>query len=344
MEETVSTALDPRLIEEEIARIREREASPFSAGTKTNLFTLLVFRDRPATDPGDPVEAALQFLLGRRPARIITIVRAPGAATEAWVSGRCFPDRRNRGVCFEEVRIDAGDDGLGADPGAWAPLVIRDLPVFAWLASAVDGWRPTVDAAAELIDKILVDSTSAFPPAGPGGDDLAARLRELSAGGRVVADFAWRRGKVLREQTARAFDPPEMRPEIQLARSVRLYGGSASEAQLYFRWLRARLGRDIRTEHAWEGPLTEGFRVTIGIEGATDVEIGCTKGGCLSRGEEKGAYRFPSDGEILMEEVDSLLRDPIFIQAVGAGEASPRAASPRAAPPRAAPPREASHA
>ncbi len=49
MEEAVSVALDPRLIEEEIARIREREATPFSAGTKTNLFTLLVFRDRAPT-------------------------------------------------------------------------------------------------------------------------------------------------------------------------------------------------------------------------------------------------------------------------------------------------------
>ena len=49
------------------------------------------------------------------------------------MSGRCFPDKRNRGVCFEEVRIESGDDGLGADPGAWAPLLIRDLPVFAWM-------------------------------------------------------------------------------------------------------------------------------------------------------------------------------------------------------------------
>ncbi len=325
----MSAALDPHLVEQEIARIREKESSPYSSGTKTNLYTLLIFRNTPGTDPGDPAEAALQYLLGRRPARIITIVAAPGGKTEAWVSGRCFPDRRNRGVCFEEVRISAGDDGVGADPGAWAPLVIRDLPVFAWLPdgragpggrAGQDRWRQTISSAAALIDKLLVDSSRVFPDAQPDGDAVLSWLSEIASGGQLVADFAWRRGKVLREQTARAFDPPEMRQEIPLIRRARLYGGSASEALLYFRWLQARLGRDIQVEHAWGGPLTEGFRITLGIEGAHDVDIGCTKGGCLSRGEEKGAYRFPSDGEILMEEMDSVARDPVFMQVLAARE------------------------
>jgi glucose-6-phosphate dehydrogenase assembly protein OpcA len=138
----------------------------------------------------------------------------------------------------------------------------------------------------------------------------------MAAVSHLLADFAWRRGKVLREQTARAFDPPEMRTLVPRARSVRLYGGSAAEAEMYFRWLDARLERHIIAEHAWAGPLNEGFRITIGIEGEKDVDIGCTKGGCLSRGEEKSAYRYPSDGEILLEEVDSTTRDPVFSQVI----------------------------
>jgi hypothetical protein len=320
VEAAVSAILDPRVIEQEIARIREKEASPFAAGTKTNLFTLLIFRGELSSVPGDPVEAALQYLLGRRPARIITIVGGQSGQTEAWVSGRCFPDRRNRGVCFEEVRISAGEDGVGGDPGAWAPLVIRDLPVIAWLAAPVDPWRTTLAAASDLIDKIIVDSSRILPPPRAGGEDLAAALRSIAAGGQTLSDFAWRRGKVLREQTARAFDPPDMRPQVPAIQRVRVHGGSAAEAELYFRWLRARLGRDLQTEHAWVGPLTEGFRITIGIDAASDVEIGCTKGGCLERGEEKGAYRFPSDGEILLEEVDAVARDPVFLQVLATRE------------------------
>jgi hypothetical protein len=321
VEAVVNAPLDPRVIEEEITLIREKESNPYSAGTKTNLFTLLVFRREGAVAPGaaDTVETALGFLLGKRPARIITITRVSAPRTEAWVSGRCFPDKRNRGVCFEEVRIEAGDDGMGMDPGAWAPLLIRDLPVFAWVPDGPGDtgapWEASLRGAAGLIDKLLVDSSRSPAAAGPSGDPLGAllRLRESTGSAFPLSDFAWRRGRVLREQTARSFDPPDMRPHLPSLRGVKLYGGSPSEASLYFHWLQARLGRSLGTDHAAAGPLAEGFRVTFTIEGQPDLDIGCTKGGCLSRGEEKGAYRFPSDGEILLEEVDTLVRDPIFL-------------------------------
>jgi len=320
----MSAVLDPRAIEEEIARIREKESNPYSSGTKTNIFTLLIFRSPKPRVPGaaDHVETVLQFLLGKRPARIITIERARAATTEIGVSGRCYPDRRNRGVCFEEVRIQSGDDGVGADPGVWAPLVIRDLPVFAWMPDDVEesaGERsPALRGAAGLIDKLLLDS-SRSTSAQASVMELMQGMRDATADAFLVSDFAWRRSKVLREQTARSFDPAEMRPLLGSVRSVQLYGGSRMEAWLFFLWLRARLGREIPGDHAWEGPLSEGFKVSFKLEGAPTVEIGCTKGGCLSRGEEKGAFRFPTDGEILLEEVDTLARDAVFGQVLSRG-------------------------
>ena len=324
----MSAPLDPRVIEQEIIRIREKESNPYSSGTKTNLFTLLIFRTEGDVAPGaaDPAEAALQYLLGRRPARIITINRAHAAATEAWVSGRCFPDRRNRGVCFEEVRIESGDDGVGVDPGAWAPLVIRDLPVFAWVPSGrtLEGqpWERALMDAAGLIDKLLVDS-SRFPPSEKGGEAAVKALHALwqrTSPSFMLADFSWRRGRVLREQSARTFDPPGMRPLLSSVLGVRLFGGLPADAALFFRWLHVRLGRTIGTEHAVPGPLSEGFKITYFVDGKPDIDIGCTRGGCLSSGEERGAYRFPSDGEILLEEVDSLARDPVFREVISHAE------------------------
>jgi hypothetical protein len=328
VEETVS--LDPRAIEQEITLIREKESNPYSAGTKTNLFTLLVFRRQDAAAPAaasgalsslgtaDPAERALTFLLGKRPARIITVTRVSAPRTEAWVSGRCFPDKRNRGVCFEEVRIEAGDDGMGMDAGAWAPLLIRDLPVFAWMPDGPeiqDAWAASLRSAEGLIDKLVVD-TSRAETGWTGGEATGLRallrLRETTAGTIPLSDFSWRRGRVLREQTARSFDAPEMRLLLGSVRAVRLYGGSPSEASLYFHWLQSRLGRSLAVEHSAAGPLGEGFRATFTVDGAPEVDIGCTRGGCISRGEEKGAYRFPSDGELLLEEVDTLVRDAVF--------------------------------
>ncbi len=319
----MSALLNPRVIEQEIARIREKESNPYSSGTKTNLFSLVIFRQEGAIQTGkpDPAESALQFMLGKRPARIITITKARSPQTEVWVSGRCFPDKRNRGVCFEEVRIESGDDGVGLDPGAWAPLLIRDLPVFAWIPDGLGAdegtWEAALLKAAGLIDKLLVDSAR-LPSGGAtdyGGALSALReLRERTAGAFLLSDFSWRRSRILREQTARAFDPPGMRPFLASIQSVRLYGGSEFEASLFFLWLRVRLGKQIPVEHAAAGTLAEGFRVTFTITGAPDLDIGCTKGGCLSRGEEKGAYRFPADGEILLEEVDTLSQDPVFVE------------------------------
>jgi hypothetical protein len=322
VEKTVSALLNPRVIEQEIARIREKESNPYSSGAKTNLFTLVIFRQQGAVPPGepDPVETALQYMLGKRPARIITITRTRAPQTEVWVSGRCFPDKRNRGVCFEEVRIESGDDGVGLDPGAWAPMLIRDLPVFAWIPDGLgtdEGtWEGALLKAAGLIDKLLVDSArlSADHTGKIGGLYAVRELRERTAGAFLLSDFSWRRSRILREQTARAFDPPGMRPLLASVQSVRLYGGSEFEASLFFLWLRVRLGKEILVEHAAAGALAEGFRVTFKITGATDLDIGCTKGGCLSRGEEKGAYRFPTDGEVLLEEVDTLSRDPVFVE------------------------------
>ena len=191
-------------------------------------------------------------------------------------------------------------------------------------------WEGSLRSADGLIDKLLVDSSRSAAAGGaagdgPGAGDGAAELRALvqlqerTAAAIPLSDFSWRRGRILREQTARSFDTPDMRRQLAVMRAVRLYGGSRMEAWLYFQWLGTRLGQDIPADHAWEGPLTEGFRLTFTIDGAPAVDIGCTKGGCLSRGEEKGGYRFPSDGEILLEEVDALSRDVVFNEVLAGG-------------------------
>lgn len=328
----MSGDLDPRSIEREIARIREKESNPFAAGAKTNLFTLVRIRDK-AGGTGDPSEAALQFLLGKRPARIITIERTAAARTEASVSGRCFPDRRNRGVCFEEVRIDSGDDELGLDPGAWTPLLVRDLPVYLWwlpgLAAGAGAVPAPIRGAAELIDKLIVDTSPAGEAAGAELGALA-RLRAATGGVFEISDFSWRRGRVLRELSARAFDPPEMRPRLAELRGVDLGGASRAEALLFFSWLSSRLGwspaggdggnpafrdidgNEVRPTHEGRGPLSGGFMLCFRFARGERLDISCSGSGCVCSGEERGAYRFPSEGELLLEEVDSLSRDAIF--------------------------------
>jgi hypothetical protein len=315
--------------------MRERESGPYASGTRASLFTLLIFRAGESVALPDPVEEALGHLLGRRPARVIRISPTGDGRTEAWVGGRCSPDGRERGVCLEEVDIQAGGDGVGADPGAWSPLLLRGLPVYAWLPDGLHPakagpWEAVLSGAAGLIDGLVVDSSRAVPEAdGPeqaraataaasAEDPLRGIARICGAvdGAFPIADFSWRRGRVLREQCARAFDPADMRPLLSAVTGVRLLGGSPAEARLFFRWIDGRLSRHVPAEHAGPGPLADGFAVRFAIDGSPDREIGCTRGGCLSRAGETAGYRAPSDGEMLMEAVDAMAPDPLFLESV----------------------------
>ncbi len=342
--EAAVNGLDPRLIEAEILRMREREAGPFGAGARAVLFTLVVFR----SNPRPPASEALEYLVGKRPARLIVIEASDAGATSASVGGRCFPDALDRGVCLEEITIRRGADALGSDPGIWAPLLIRDLPVLAWVQGRVRPLPPLLTAEAGLVDKLIVDTGSG---AALGENPLDA-LRELSAfrsaarGAAAVSDLSWRKTAPLRVQTARLFEPEKNRPLLRSISGVTLRGCSRAEALLFFLWLAAALdwtpaadldgfagaegrkpaaagftggaGAPIRTEHLPSAEAGDGFSVELAFAGEKrGLSVACGRSGCVSLDGGDGAYRLPPDGEVLLKEVDRTAQDPLFAGVLG---------------------------
>ncbi len=360
-----AAALDPRTIETEIARIRERESNPYLAGIRTTLFNLVIVRaDRPPAPAGDgagrdravtegpaadPVSPILDSLLGKRPARIITIEEGGKERTSVFVSGRCFPDARNRGVCFEEIRIMNGADGLGMDTGTWFPLVIRDLPIFLWWLGPLSPLPPFILAASQIVDKLIVDTSYGSLP----GEDPLPVFKELSLvpqktrGAMKVSDLAWKRTRVLRECAARLFDPGAARARLSHISRVSLSGCSRAEALLYFAWLASRLGWKAASEtraplafgtrgaafadaagnriealHEGESPLFTGFRTAFSFsDGGEDLEVSCAGNGCVESGDMKTTCRFTEEGEALTEEVDGLEEDAALLEAYAAAAA-----------------------
>jgi len=345
----MSTTLDPRAIEREIGRIRERESNPYSSGIKTNLFNLVIFAGH--GDAGAQAAGpALQDLLGRRPARIITIDRA-GTGREstngqagAAVSGRCFPDARSRGVCFEEISIFG--EGLTEDIGAWAPLLIRDIPVYAWvLGRPAQGSLAPVVEAAEFIDKLIVDTSAGGSPA-EALDAIRALQAARLASRRsiVVSDFSWQRTRALRVAAARAFDPPEARGRLAEIREVSVAGLPPAEGAMFFLWLASRLGwKRVNGRPAGERSIglprfhdSRGVRITLSGAGARDE--GARDEGARDEGARdkaapaEAALRFlhgeplllsarrAADGEILLTEVDNLHQDALLEDALALAE------------------------
>jgi hypothetical protein len=308
----MSAIMDPRAIEREIGRIRERESNPYSSGVKTNLFNLVIFAGQ--GEAGAQAAApALQHLLGKRAARVITIDgEGAGQSTGAVVSGRCFPDVRSRGVCFEEIGISGGAPGTNI--GAWAPLLIRDIPVYAWRLG-----RPTRESlapvleAAEFIDKLIVDSSAGLSRASAREAIHAlGAFRSAVRRSVVVSDFAWRRTHALRVQAARAFDPPETRARLGEIREVSVVDLPPAEGALFFLWLASRLGWAPGQGPTLRGSATEAKGAAGNAPAPrTAAELHFSNGEPLVLGAKP-----VSDGEILLAEVDSLYQDALLEDAL----------------------------
>ncbi len=369
MPPSTAAALDPRTIETEIARIRERESNPYLKGIRTTLFNLVIVRadgvaalgrgSTPALGRGstpakgvraDPVSPVLDSLLGKRPARIIEIEEGGKERTSVFLSGRCSPDARNRGVCLEEIHIMGGKDGLGMDTGTWFPLVIRDLPVFLWWLGPLSPLPPLILEASQIVDKLIVDTSYCSLL----GEDPLPVFKELSLvpqktrGAMKISDLAWKRTRVLRECAARLFNPEAARARLSFISRVTLSGCSRAEALLYFAWLESRLewkaasmtrasfdfgmrglaftdaaGNGIEAVHEGGAPLSAGFRTVFSFsDGGGDLEVSCAGNGCVESGDMKSACRLTEEGEALMEEVDALEQDAALLEAYAAAAAA----------------------
>jgi hypothetical protein len=325
----LTPGIDPRRIEAEIVRVREREAGGFGGGVKTSLFNLVV-----ASPPGERVENEVDGLLGRRPARIIRISREPAVGVGASVSGRCSVGTLDQGVCLEEIDLAAGEDPLGAGAGAWTPLLVHDIPTFLWLAGR---WTPAglpssdCEAAAHA-DKLIVDSSRTDDPTG--AFRALRRLRAATRGRLTVADLAWSRTLPMRVQAARAFEPPAARDALDSLTSVRIEGAEPAEALLFFLWLASRLawqpveggaapkfrdaaGRAVTLVHEAPGPLARGLRLWFIADGRT-IEVSCSANGCAEIEGDRGPWRIVSDRELLLGELDVTKQDPLLEHALGA--------------------------
>ncbi len=259
--------LDPRTIEAEIQASVDRTSDGLA---RACLFNIVLF-DRVARP--SRLAAAVDYLLGRRPARVLHIQSGYEGPTDAQVSARCYPDRRNRGVCFQEVHILNGSDNRGLDPGSWTALLIRDLPVFALAADPTRPLASEAAALAQIADKVIFDSAeghsgrpwdffaelarregvvepSARPPGSPGrGAGGAPGLTLSSSPGGPgpgpsagLTDLAWLRLLSLRRGIARAFDYERAQGLWGALSAVDVTGGPLAEATLVALWLASRLG------------------------------------------------------------------------------------------------------
>jgi glucose-6-phosphate dehydrogenase assembly protein OpcA len=235
------------------------------------------------------VEAAERTLEGlgeRHPSRTVILVPIPDEpdGIDARLSVRSFPVG-DRAVSSEVIELTLRGERSLAPASVVLPLTISDLPVFLrWRGEPRFG-ETQWEQLVGVADRVIVDSSE--------WENLRyhelADVFELTA----VSDIAWARTDELRISLA-AHWPAIASQEI-------LVSGPRAEAALLRGWLSARLDRDL-------APVQPAGELGVRLAGEEVVP-------------QHADDRTPSD--LLSAELDKLVRDLIYEQAVFAQGALP---------------------
>ncbi len=324
--------VDVTAVEQELARI-QRELT--SSEVRTSLFNLVVFSsDAEKTMAND----ALNYLLGKRAARVIHIVNsgADGSRPDESgldVSARCFIDAERKSVCFQEIVITNGLDGAGGAPGTWVPLLVRDIPTFILWQDTLCDKQDLLAHAQEQAEKLLVDTEQSVALGDPEDAILEVVRRIAVTDGIPVSDFAFKRLRILQRLVASAFDDPRRTPLLDEISSVYLAGTSSLAGRLFSLWLADRLGwtidgvhfrdrrnRPVTFNHAEEALGCE-LEVHIDLVTSERIHITTQTAGCADvdypEGEQSHpVVSMPGNGELLLEEVDAIGSDALYRNAL----------------------------
>jgi glucose-6-phosphate dehydrogenase assembly protein OpcA len=268
-------------IERELAARRIDDQS--AARQRTSVMTHI------AWVPEEWVEAAEDVLTGlaeRHPSRTIVLFPQSGeGGLEGEVSVESFRTREDRSVCTDTIRIRLHGASAAHPASVVEPLVIPDLPVFLRWRGLPPFGESAFEELANLVDRLVVDSTEWPDLPQPYGDFANVFGRA------AVSDIAWARTSRWRLMLASLW------PQISDVRLIKVQG-TLAQAHLLAGWLRSRLERQIEMEH-------EPAEKLVGVE--LDGEPAPFPPGDPPR---------PAD--LLSDELDKLSRDPVYEAAVRA--------------------------
>jgi glucose-6-phosphate dehydrogenase assembly protein OpcA len=158
----------------------------------------------------DRVVRAMMSLGIRHPSRAIVLVadhEARGDPLDARISTHCHavPASPAERICYEEVVLTVRGETAEHLSGVVAPILIHDLPTYAWWPGDPPFAHPVFDQLVELCDRLIVDSSDFSDLLG--GMRRLSNLRHRSG----VGDLAWERLAGWQERVAQFFDAPRFR-------------------------------------------------------------------------------------------------------------------------------------
>jgi len=335
---------DVRGVEQELATLRWRlqpdgklsdEAQHAAAEARASVLNLIAVANTEAEE--GRVGAILEGLSVHHPSRtLILLAQRERAALklEATVSLKT-PPNAPQNLATEQVLLHAHGPIAEHLASIVSPLLIPDLPVMLWWPVRPQFGDPLFQELTNLSDRLIVDSGQLDP-----AHDLT-RLLAVAAGARArcaIGDFNWARLLPWRELVAECFDPPAVRPYLDVVKGFVIWSGAEGpdvQARLMAGWLVSRL-RSAGVEPTVELHRDPGHRsplvrivLTAGDAGSGPVQftVGREPGGQLSTATRRGGEDFPgrtvrvgekSAAELLAMELTLTGHDPTYEAALAA--------------------------
>ena len=171
-------------------------------------------------------------------------------------------------VGHEQVVLDVGPNHLDHLATIVDPLVVTDLATLVW---SPHGHPDAVDSLLPIAQIVLIDSVGEPDPA-----CAVQRAKQLAERAYIV-DLAWLRSTPWRERVAAAFDPDQLRGELDRISTVtaRHRSDSAIAGLLFLGWLAERLGWEPSSMRSQDGKM-HGSALAPGHEVALRLEPDAT--------------------------------------------------------------------
>ena len=199
----------------------------------------------------DPLAEMAGEVTVEHPARIFLIATGREAARpqlDAWISARCtLPVPGAKQVCCEQINLIASGTETQKIPSIVTSLLVPDVPTVVLWKSRVDAHDAVLRELAGIADRILMDSSDDVSPV----RSMVAWESFLRAYPHTTfGDLAWTHLTPWRSVVANAFNPLEMRAQLERISSLTLaYSSSVdpphsglSQALLFTAWMAQKLG------------------------------------------------------------------------------------------------------
>jgi glucose-6-phosphate dehydrogenase assembly protein OpcA len=198
----------------------------------------------------DALRHTLGVLMHTHPARAIVLRFHDSPGMEANVFSQCWmPFGKHQQICAEGIEISAGRNELGDVAQLLLPLLAPDLPAVLWCRGPRVFWGDGFKPLHPLVEKIIVDSSTASDPYG-----ALEAVQNLRRQGRLVGDLSWTKLTGLRELIASLFDEGAAKGIRNV--EVRYGGDMPTASAIYFaNWMRRSLdGVPVTLRHSGDGP------------------------------------------------------------------------------------------